>query len=382
MAPPTPHRKHPELVRRRLGHYARTEFALVGTTCRRVNQTLLAWQAHFAAEARVLVVRGVLRVEPAADLRQAGEKRLEGDRPRWDGFDDRLLGGDYDLALVNGNHYPAARQIVFVDPGKAGTLERRRHQLTDVLAVVLDEGQDVPTWLREHLAETGQTPVTCGADGWEARVLSLVREALRQNAPPLRALILAGGRSRRMGQDKARLAYRNAETEVARLARVCRGDLGLRVSVSVSAADDDALPGAARVVDRFVGMGPMGAIASAFLADPDAAWLVLACDLPLLGAEDLRRLVSARDVRRLATAARADGKPWPEPLVAIYEPRAYRRLLDFLSLGYACPRKVLINGDTLEVPFADARPFYNANTPAEREEALALLAGARPTPTA
>ena len=373
MSPPEPHRKHPKFARRRLGHYARTEFALVGAKCQRMNDAMLAWRERLGAQARVVVVRGKFKLDPGEDVRQVGHKRAEGDRPRWDEYDDKLLGGDYDLALVNGNHYPASRQIVFVDPEKAGTLERRRRQLTDVLAVVVDEGAEVPAWLREHLAATAQAPPVLPAEGWEARVLPLVEEALRQNVAPLRALILAGGKSRRMGRDKSQLAYRGAETELSRLARVCRGELGLDVSISVGTPADDPLPGTPRVPDRFVGMGPMGAIASAFLTDPDAAWLVLACDLPLLGATGLRRLVDARDPRRHATAARAGSKPWPEPLVAIYEPRAYRRLLDLLSLGYACPRKLLINGDTAEVPFADERPLYNANTPAEREEALALI---------
>ena len=368
-----PHRKHPKFPRRSLGKYAPTEFALVGTLCQRINDLAFAWQSALADEARTVVVRGKFKLDPAEDVRQIGHKRMEGDRPRWDDYDDRLHGGDYDLALVNGNHYPAARQIVFVDPVKAGTLERRRHQLTDVAAVVLDEGEGQPAWLREHLAQTGQRPLVCGAGEVEARVFPLVRSALRQNRPQLRALVLAGGRSRRMGRDKAQLTYRDGEPELARLAGLCRGGLGLETHVSVGDPTHEPLPGYPTVADRFVGMGPMGAIASALLCRPDDAWLVLACDLPLLELDDLRRLVGARDARRHATAARAASKPWPEPLVAIYEPRAYRRLLDLLSLGYSCPRKLLINGDTLVVEFADERPLYNANTPAEREAALALI---------
>ena len=368
-----PHRKHPKLPRRALGHYARTEFALVGTRCQRVNDLMLDWQARLGEEARTVVVRGKFKLDPAEDVRQVGLKRLEGDRPRWDDYDDKLYGGDYDLALVNGNHYPAARQFVFVDPVKAGTLERRRHQLTDVAAVILDPGEGIPAWLREHLAETDQDPPVWAAGEEEARAFPLVREALRQNRPRLRALVLAGGRSRRMGSDKAQFAYRGGEAELARLVGLCAGGLGLETYVSVSDPAADPLPGTPTVADRFVGMGPMGAIASALLGKPDGAWLVLACDLPLLELADLERLVAARDPRRHATAARAAGKPWPEPLVAIYEPRAYRRLLDLLSLGYSCPRKLLINGDTREVAFADERPLYNANTPAEREEALALI---------
>ena len=368
-----PHRKHPKFPRRRLGHYAPTEFALVGTLCQRMNDLMLDWQRRLGEEARTLVVRGKFKLDPANDVRQIGLKRLEGDRPRWDEYDDRLYGGDYDLALVNGNHYPAARQIVYVDPVKAGTLERRRHQLTDVVAVVLDEGQDVPAWLRAHLAETDQSPPVWPAAEADERAFALVKEAFRQNLPPLRALVLAGGRSQRMGRDKAQLAYRDGEAELARLVGLCTDGLGLETYVSVSEAAADPLPGTPTVTDRFLGMGPMGAIASALLSQPDSAWLVLACDLPLLELADLECLVAARDTRRHATAARAAEKPWPEPLVAIYEPRAYRRFLDLLSLGYSCPRKLLINGDTREVDFGEGRALYNANTPEERAEALALI---------
>ncbi len=370
------HHKHPQIARRALGHYARTEFALVGTLCRRINDLMLDWQARLTGEARVVVVRGRSERDPHGDVRQVGHKRLEGDRPDWNDYDDRVYAGDYDLALVNGNHHPAARQLVFVNAEKAGTLERRREQLTDVAAVILDPDQAIPTWLAGHLAATDQSPIVCGGAEVEARVFPLVASALRKNRPRLRALVLAGGRSQRMGQDKASLAYRNGQTELARLTDLCV-TLGLETYISVSDPGADPLPGVPTIVDRFLGLGPMGAIASALLTEPDAAWLVLACDLPLLNRDTLEALIAARDTRRHATAARAAARPWPEPLIAIYEPRAYKRFLDLLSLGYACPRKLLINGDTAELVLADVQPLYNANTPEQRDEALRLL-GATP----
>ena len=125
--------------------------------------------------------------------------------------------------------------------------------------------------------------------------------------------------------------------------------------------------------DRFLNLGPAGAICSAFLHDPDAAWLVLACDLPLLDAATLRQLLEARQPQRVATAVRGPGKEWPEPLIAIYEPRAYPRLLQFLGLGYGCPRKLLINSDVAVLELSDGQAITNANTPAEREAVLKSL---------
>ena len=54
----------------------------------------------------------------------------------------------------------------------------------------------------------------------------------------------------------------------------------------------------------------------------------------------------------------------------MYEPRARGRLLQFLTAGYDCPRKMLINSpiELLEPPHEQA--LRNANTPADREALL------------
>ncbi|MEL7163584.1 MAG: NTP transferase domain-containing protein, partial [Bacteroidota bacterium] len=127
------------------------------------------------------------------------------------------------------------------------------------------------------------------------------------------------------------------------------------------------------IADRFLGLGPLGAICSAFMTDPNSAWLVLACDLPLLEKATVADLLAARDASRFATAIKGAAKPFPEPLVALYEPRCYARLLSFLSLGYACPRKVLINSDVALRELSDEEPLTNANTPEERKRILAAL---------
>lgn len=356
------HQKHPKIARPAIGRYARTEFALVGSTCARMEALMDRWTTQLADDYRCLTVTGDHQ-EPSVPVSlRWGRKRFSARNEAHNDFDDRLLGGNYDLALVNGNHYPANRQIVFVDAEKAGTLERRRDQLTDVVAVIHVSG-DLPEWL---------PPAPVFPEERAGAVLELITEALQRAVPPLRALILAGGRSERMGEDKSRLVYRDGRPEVERLAALCES-MGLPVSISVRSEADAADVGYPTVADRFLGLGPAGAICSAFLSDPDAAWLVLACDLPLLEADTLKQLMDARRPDRVATAVRGPEKEWPEPLVAIYEPRAYGRLLQFLSLGYSCPRKLLINSDTEVVDLATDRPLTNANTPEERRRVQQLL---------
>ena len=203
----------------------------------------------------------------------------------------------------------------------------------------------------------------------EAHLAELVLNAVA----PVRLLVLAGGRSERMGSDKASLIYRNGHTELERLCRL--GDeLGLEVTVSMREDSGLNVPSGAEVIpDRFVGLGSVGGILSAMMHDPNAAWLVLACDLPLLDVTTLRQLIAARDATCYATAVHVAGRRWPEPLCTIYEPRAYGRLLELLSLGYACGTKLLINSHvaTVKVP---AAPLTNANTPEQAERVRAVLA--------
>jgi len=61
-----------------------------------------------------------------------------------------------------------------------------------------------------------------------------------------------------------------------------------------------------------------------------------------------------------------------EPLITIYEPKAYPILLSYLAQGYSCPRKVLINSD-VEIIEVDDDFIRNINTPEEHQEALKEL---------
>ena len=61
-------------------------------------------------------------------------------------FDDKMSGQYYDLALINGNHYPAHSQIVFLDSKKEESLKRRLDQLTNILAFVRVD-HDIWPWL-------------------------------------------------------------------------------------------------------------------------------------------------------------------------------------------------------------------------------------------
>ena len=108
-------------------------------------------------------------------------------------------------------------------------------------------------------------------------------------------LILNGGRSSRMGQDKATLSL-HGETLLQRTQRM----LALAGAAEVRVSGPDDIP------DTTPGQGPLGALASALAALGDVDLLVVPVDMPLLSANDLRLLSAGA-----RTPKRAAGSPLP-----------------------------------------------------------------------
>lgn len=187
--------------------------------------------------------------------------------------------------------------------------------------------------------------------------------------PPgeLYGLVLAGGRSTRMGRDKALLSYGDGRPQAAVAYELLR-EFCARVYVSARAGRE-ALGGLPHLIDRYDEIGPIAGILTALDEHPGVAWLVVACDLPFLTRETLRLLIAARDPGRIATAFRSAHDGLPEPLCAIYEPVARERLKEFVAQGIHCPRKALINSPAHLIELADRRALDNVNRPEEYRRA-------------
>ncbi|MFT6796121.1 MAG: molybdopterin-guanine dinucleotide biosynthesis protein A [Maribacter sp.] len=187
-------------------------------------------------------------------------------------------------------------------------------------------------------------------------------------------LVLAGGKSTRMGADKGLIAYHGIPQRdylYKLLSNICdatymsiREDQRNEMNVEVNA-----------IIDRNEFRGPYNGLLSAHRQFPEVAWLVLACDLPLMDEAALHELLSQRDVSKIATAFASKENPLPEPLCAIWEPHAFRDSLAYLEPGNGtCPRKFLINNDTKLVFPKNENVLLNANSEAEYKEALEKIA--------
>jgi molybdopterin-guanine dinucleotide biosynthesis protein A len=176
-----------------------------------------------------------------------------------------------------------------------------------------------------------------------------------------------------MGTDKAALAY-HGQPQTRRgldlLAPFCAQAF---VSCRAEQGNDPAFAGLPQIHDAFLGLGPLGGILSALRAHPGAAFLVIACDLPFLDPATLGALAQGRDPLRVATAFAGAQDGLPEPLCAIYEPRAYARALQLVGQGVDCPRKLILQSSSALLPAPDLRALRNVNDPGEYREALASL---------
>lgn len=182
---------------------------------------------------------------------------------------------------------------------------------------------------------------------------------------PVYGLVLAGGRSTRMQRDKAALNY-HGHTQLEWAMRLLEPHVE-RVFVSVRAdqADDPLRARFAQIVDRHESLGPIAGILAAQAQHPEAAWLVLACDLPLLDEATLKHLLSAREPARQATAYRSSHDGLPEPLCAIYEPSSREAVAAYVASGKQCPRKFLLRADAAIIDEPNPRALDNVNTPEE-----------------
>ncbi|MBV8144813.1 MAG: NTP transferase domain-containing protein [Gammaproteobacteria bacterium] len=176
-----------------------------------------------------------------------------------------------------------------------------------------------------------------------------------------------------MRSDKAALLY-GGRSQLERAMELIAPHVA-RAYVSVR-ADQGADPLRARfaqIRDTHENLGPVAGLLAAQAAHPHAAWLVLACDLPLLDEATLAYLVSSRAPQRAATAYRSSHDGLPEPLCAIWEPRSAAALAAYVAGGRQCPRRFLLSADTELLDEPNPRALDNINTPEEYRSAMTEL---------
>ncbi|MBD2755499.1 NTP transferase domain-containing protein [Spirosoma validum] len=182
----------------------------------------------------------------------------------------------------------------------------------------------------------------------------------------LNGLILTGGRSMRMGQDKSQLVY-HEKPQREHLTDLLKPYCSVVYwSVNVAQAHELADSEQLRIVDAFDLPGPLNGILSALTYDPEAAWFVVACDMPLLTVLSLDALVKGRNEAKMATVFYDSDGQLPEPLLGIYEPAFGPVIQQAVKNGVYSPRQLLQQNDSQLLTAPDLRELTNINDPSAR----------------
>jgi len=200
-----------------------------------------------------------------------------------------------------------------------------------------------------------------------------------ERLPALHGLVLTGGASTRMGEDKALLDRHGEPQLLATFRLLNRHVQSCFVSLRRDQREESIraeLPG---IVDKVEGIGPAAGLLAAHDAYPDTAWLVLACDLPRLQPSTLLGLIHARDGRHAAVAYRSAADGLPEPLCALWEPEALASLSRQAQAGRYRLRDILESGDALLLPAPGGNVLDNINTPQDLQRSRETIGQDKPS---
>ena len=368
------HQKHTKLTPRNNGIYANNEISFLGVKCsiisdlvqkiannlqKKVKTAYLDASHNDEIEAPIL---DVFTFHHSGNLQRDSESILNP-------FNARIQLSQYDLVLINGNHYQGEQQILILDNEKEASVLKRLDQLDNIQFVIkMNDDTKYFDFLVDKFPNIKN--LNCYKIDEVDKISNHIERIIQEKIAPIQGLILAGGKSTRMGTDKGLLEYHGISQRDYLYEQLSSVFLPYKEykGVYISTRENQEIENKNTIPDTFTGLGPFGAICSAFQSNPNSAWFVIATDVPFICKNLIRHLLEKRNPKKIATAFKGKNSEFPEPLITIWEPKAYPILLSYLSQGYSCPRKVLINSE-VEIVEVDEHFIQNINTPSEYEKA-------------
>jgi len=180
-----------------------------------------------------------------------------------------------------------------------------------------------------------------------------------QKATDIHGLVLAGGKSTRMGIDKSLLSFHGLAQNEHVFALLHRHSNNVYTSIGKG---QETQPFKNPIVDVYDVDSPINGILSAFQQNADVAWLSVPVDMPFVNDDVIATLIANRDVNKVATCFYDSEEKYPEPLLTIWEPGAGQNLLKFFERGRNSPREFLMGENVNLLKIADRMALRNINT--------------------
>nr|WP_321305755.1 molybdenum cofactor guanylyltransferase [uncultured Sphaerochaeta sp.] len=180
------------------------------------------------------------------------------------------------------------------------------------------------------------------------------------------AVVLAGGKSSRMGQEKSELIYKSMKLidfQIKKLASLGITDL-------LVSGYGKSIPNTHFVPDIYAGKGPLSGIHSSLVHAMNSSCLVVSVDTPLLPVELLRELI-ATHAKNQSSITLAGHHEIIEPLIGIYDCSLVPLMEQVLMSGNSSVKNVLdrVSYSVLNYD-QDISVFLNCNNPHQYAELL------------
>lgn len=210
---------------------------------------------------------------------------------------------------------------------------------------------------------------------------SIILQFLQQEhlSSPLWACILIGGKSSRMGRAKHLLPHSTGKSWLEDCVQKVQPHVA-KIVLSGGGEVPESLRHLERIDDAHGVVGPLSGILGASRLQPDVAWLLLACDMPLLSKESIEWLVAQRKIgcwgivpkRNIEGTGKGrdagqhanKGKKGLEPLFACYERQCGPLFENIVQRGSLKIRDIADceNVNVIPIPRLLAEAWTNVNT--------------------
>ena len=268
--------------------------------------------------------------------------------------------GDAGVSLAL-SRFPAGLDLIIIEGHKDAAMPH----------IWLESG---PGLTSDPAGKSEKKVLNCEDPGYINRFLEYIHAEMQkfQSERIVRAGLLVGGKSLRMGRSKALLEI-GGETLVQRSFLILTD-----VSAQVLLLGSGDLPGALKEVDRLPDvpgpMGPMAGILSALRWAPESAWIISSVDMPLMKTEAWQWLLGQRRPGVWAVLPRIGPQSAAETAGALYEPMIHDYLETLLRKGIFKLQDIAIHPKVISpiIPDNLAHAWTNVNTIEEWKAAAAM----------
>jgi len=179
----------------------------------------------------------------------------------------------------------------------------------------------------------------------------------------LTGVILAGGRSQRMGRDKAVLPW-GSQTLLEHAVDLIRPWVG-KIWIVTNDPERHRVSGAGVLVDPVPFLGPLAALASALAKIGEGSVLVLACDMPAVTGELMAALVRLAKRHPDQAVVTRDSTGW-QPLCGVYPWTVREAMQRLVARGHSAMHDLMGVISPVPLSWSD-EALRNVNTPEDYE---------------